>query len=179
MNYLFCPRCSKRITKKSESLYICNSCDFHLYENPRPTNGLIAENEKSEILLVKRKDDPKKGYWDVPGGFVDPEESLEESFVREIKEELGVEPKNLSYFMSTPDRYLYKGVNYYTLCFLFTGKVNTRKITVNDEITEVNFFPKDKIPYERIAFKGVKIGLKKYLSSLDESKSSPEAKKRG
>ena len=156
MNYLFCLRCSKRITKKSESLYICNSCDFHLYENPRPTNGLIAEN--------------KKGFWDVAGGFVDIGETLEESFLREIQEELGVEVQNLQYLTSTADRYLYKETNYHTICFLFTGNVDQKKIVAHDDISEIKFFPKNKIPYDRIAFAGIKTGLKLYLYSFAQNK---------
>ncbi|OGK16689.1 hypothetical protein A2774_00105 [Candidatus Roizmanbacteria bacterium RIFCSPHIGHO2_01_FULL_39_12c] len=164
--YIFCPRCSKKIAKKSESLYVCNHCGFHLYENPRPTNGLIAENEKGEILLVKRKDDPKKGYWDLPGGFVDMGETLEESFQREIKEELGVKVKNLKYLTSTADRYLYKGINLHTICFIFTGKLKGKELKIRDDISGFQFFPKDKIPFKRIAFTGVKKGIKYYLSSL-------------
>ena len=173
--FTFCPSCSKKITKKSENLFICEYCDFHLYENPRPTNGLIAENENGEILLVKRKDHPKKGYWDVPGGFVDPEETLEESFQREIKEELNAEVKNLKYLTSTVDRYLYKGINYHTICFIFTGKVDQNKITVHDDITEIKFFPKNKIPFDGIAFVGVKKGIKFYLSALKQSNPTPKS----
>ena len=119
--YTYCPKCSNKISKIQENLYVCNKCGFHLYENPRPTNGLIIENEKGEILLVKRKNDPKKDYWDVPGGFVDIGETLEESMIREIKEELGVRVKDLRYVISAPDKYLYKVVNYHTICFFFMG----------------------------------------------------------
>lgn len=164
--YTFCPRCSKKLSKNSESLFICNNCGFHLYENPRPTNGLIAKNNKGEILLVKRKDEPKKGFWDIPGGFVEIEETLEESFHREIKEELGVEVKNLQYLVSTADRYLYKGANYHTLCFIFTGEVDVKNLKSQDDITEINFFPKDQIPFDQIAFEGVKKGIKFYLYSF-------------
>lgn len=174
--YKYCPNCSHKLTKKSKNLFICNNCGFHLYENPRPTNGLIAENEKGEILLVKRLYPPKKGFWDVPGGFADIEETMEESLKREIREELGVELNNLRYFTSTVDRYLYKGMNYYTLCFHFTGNVNSKKIIPHDDISEVKFFPKDKIPFNRIAFEGVKTGLKMYLSSFHQSESTKNSK---
>lgn len=176
MSYTFCPECSKKLTKKTKNLYVCDNCGFHLYENPRPTNGLIAENEKGEILLVKRLYPPKEGFWDVPGGFVDIGETLEESFQREIKEELGVEVKDLHYLISTADRYLYKGINYHTLCFISTGKIDSKKIVAHDDISEVRFFPKNKVPFAQIAFEGVKKGIKFYLSSFHQSKPSPETK---
>lgn len=176
MAYIFCPKCTHKLTKKSKNLFICKHCEFHLYENPRPTNGLIAENEKGEILLVRRLYPPKKGYWDIPGGFVDIGETLEESILREIKEELGVAVTKLRYLTSTSDRYLYKGINYHTLCFFFKGDIDSKKIIPHDDISEIKFFPKENIPFLRIAFEGVRRGIKQYLSSLHQTISTPESK---
>lgn len=48
-------------------------------------------SEGISILLIKRKHDPFKGKWAIPGGFVDKGESLEDAVYRELKEETGVE----------------------------------------------------------------------------------------
>src|SRR3990167_11236908 len=114
MYFKYCPNCKAKI-KMDDRLIDCALCGFHYYLNPAPTNGLILESEKGEILLVKRKVSPKKGYWDVPGGFIDFGENLEESLKREIKEELGIQIFNLKYFISVSVPYLYKGINYHTL----------------------------------------------------------------
>src|SRR3989344_4600239 len=79
MEYSFCPKCGSKADKKLHNLLICPNCQYNFYINPSPTNGLIIENSKGEILLVKRKLEPKKGYLDVAGGLVEPGESLEES----------------------------------------------------------------------------------------------------
>ena len=173
--FKYCPNCKAKI-KKSNRLIDCTSCGFRFYLNPVPTNGLIVQNEKGEILLVKRKSNPKKGFWDVPGGFVDFGETLEESMIREIKEELGVKVKDLRYLISTPDRYLYKVVNYHTLCFFFTGKVKARNLKAKSDITEIKFFPKNNIPYAKIAFSGAKKAIKYYLSSFNQPDNSPKTK---
>src|SRR3990167_3225025 len=123
MTYTFCPRCSKKITQKANNLFICNYCGFHIYENPRPTTAVIFENKKGEILLIKRKKEPKKGYWDVSGGFIDNEETLEAGVRREVKEELNIKLKEFKYIGSYYGRYLYKGFNYHTLCFAFVAKL--------------------------------------------------------
>ena len=169
----YCPNCAHKIDKQSDHLYICQLCSFHFYENPRPTNGLLVENEKGEILLVKRKIAPKKDFWDIPGGFVALDETIEESLIREIREELGANPKDIKYLTSLPDKYLYKGFHFHTLCFVFVGRVNTDELKPHDDISELKFFPKNKIPFRKIAFEGVKKSINIYLSSFDKSKGSP------
>jgi 8-oxo-dGTP diphosphatase len=49
--------------------------------------------ENSSILLIKRKNDPYRGFWALPGGFVEYGETVENAAVRETKEETGVDVK--------------------------------------------------------------------------------------
>ena len=50
-----------------------------------------AEDGKFEILLIKRKNEPYKDCWALPGGFMEMNETLEQCAVRELKEETGIE----------------------------------------------------------------------------------------
>ena len=153
--YKYCYKCGGNLTKKSSNLLICNDCGLHLYINPVQTTTVILENEKGEILLVKRKSDPKKGFWDLPGGFTNFNESSEQSLAREIKEELGIGLRKYSYLTSYPDRYLYKGQNYYTVNLFYVARINKNdqnKISPHDDVTGFKFFSKDNIPWEKLAF---------------------------
>ena len=49
----------------------------------------IAMKRNDKILLVKRKKDPFKENWAIPGGFLEDEEPLEAGATRELKEETG------------------------------------------------------------------------------------------
>ncbi|OGK24986.1 hypothetical protein A3A46_00625 [Candidatus Roizmanbacteria bacterium RIFCSPLOWO2_01_FULL_37_13] len=181
--FKYCPNCKANIKAYNRPalaagrLIDCASCGFYFYLSPSPTNGLILENEKGEVLLVKRKYPPKKGYWDIPGGFVDFGETMEESLRREIKEELGTDITDIKYFTSTADRYLFKGIDYHTLCFVFLGKVVGKKnLSANDDINEIKFFSKNNIPVDKLAFSGLKEVFKKYLSSFQQSNRPPKTK---
>lgn len=159
----FCGRCGAKFIQKSERLFICQNCGFNYYIAPASCNGLILENPRGEILLAKRKFAPYKDYWDLPGGFIDMNETVEESIVREIKEELGIVLKNFQYFRSYHDQYLYTGVKYKTLGLIFTAKIDNQEIKPADDITEVKFFSKAKIPWKKLAFRNVKKALEDYL----------------
>jgi 8-oxo-dGTP diphosphatase len=69
----------------------------HTYKYPRPAItvdnvifGFDLEKLKLQLLLIKRKQDPFKGLWAMPGGFVNPGESLDTAAARELEEECGV-----------------------------------------------------------------------------------------
>lgn len=50
-----------------------------------------AEDGRFEILLIKRKNEPYKDCWALPGGFMEMNETLEKCAIRELKEETGIE----------------------------------------------------------------------------------------
>jgi 8-oxo-dGTP diphosphatase len=73
----------------------------HCYEHPRPavTVDIILfyrEDERIDVLLIKRAREPFKGRWAFPGGFVDNDESLEAAAARELREETGIDRVRLT-----------------------------------------------------------------------------------
>ena len=58
------------------------------HKNPVPAvDFLIAKDQNSEILLVRRKSDPFKGMLSIPGGFINEGETTENAMTRQAKEE--------------------------------------------------------------------------------------------
>jgi 8-oxo-dGTP diphosphatase len=96
----YCPQCAGRLEERrlpDEQLPqpVCTRCGSVFWQNPKPTaSGLITRQQRRqgpvEVLLVRRARPPQEGYWDCPGGFIDPDEHPEDALRREIREELGV-----------------------------------------------------------------------------------------
>ncbi len=165
MLYNFCPKCGGKLREENKALYICTKCNYFFHINPAPTAVAIIVNKKGEVLLVRRAFDPSKGKWDIPGGFVDLNESLEEALERELKEELDLTINNFIYSNSYPHRYLYKGVNEYLIGITFIVKLKDEPmISPRDDINEARFFSLDKIPWNNLAFPSVKLSLEDYIS---------------
>lgn len=162
-HFNFCPRCKGEVEQVKEFELVCKNCSFHIYLNPIPCNALIIENSRGEILLIIRRYDPGKGMLDLPGGFIDSKETLEESVIRESKEELGFEPENLEYVGSYPDRYLFQGINYHTICAVFCAKTNFNNFQALDDVGEVKFFNKNDLPFSKFAFPYIDQTLRDYL----------------
>ncbi|HVT01670.1 MAG TPA: NUDIX domain-containing protein [Patescibacteria group bacterium] len=162
----FCFICAGQLEQKENNLLVCTNCNYHKFINPTPCNGAILTNENGEILLIERKFEPMKGYWDLTGGFVDPEETLEESMIRELKEETELEVKGLKYFCSEHDTYLYDGITIPTVCAIFTGTINNeQEIKVHDDVAGYKFFKLDEIPFDKLAFKSIEDALRKFITN--------------
>jgi ADP-ribose pyrophosphatase YjhB (NUDIX family) len=89
----FCPFCATPLIEKfvdDRNRRFCPSCDAPLYENPVPASCLIVTGFRDQLLLVKRSVAPKKGYWCLPGGFMELGETPQDCALRELKEETGL-----------------------------------------------------------------------------------------
>lgn len=154
--FKYCPRCSAKFNKK-EILLECYSCGLHYYLNPKPGTMAVIQNDAGEYMLVKRARSPKKGYWDLPGGFVDLNETYEEGIQREIKEELGVDTESIIYINSVSDTYEYQSVVYPVSVAVFIVKISNKlPIEAADDIAGYEFFKAKDIPIQEVAFPSVR-----------------------
>ena len=109
---------------------------------------------KGKVLLIKRSTPPFKGYWALPGGFVELGETVEEAVVREIKEEtdLTCEPVKLAGVYSDPKR----DPRGHTITLAYILKIVMGVAKKTDEASEIKYFDFDGLP-EKIAFDHEKI----------------------
>ena len=99
----FCPMFgSKHFDINNEKSKQCDNCGFVFYSNPSSATAAFIVNDKNELLVVKRGKEPAKGTLDLPGGFVDMDETAEEGMTREIREETGLVVRDIKYLFSVP-----------------------------------------------------------------------------
>jgi len=84
----FCPRCAAGLAGLPPTR--CGACGYALYVNPRPTGSVIIVRDYT-FLALRRAREPRRGQWDLPGGFCDGWEHPRDTAVREAREELGLE----------------------------------------------------------------------------------------
>lgn len=174
--YNFCSRCKGDLeVLKTDRELKCKNCGFHFYINPPICTGIILVNPKKGILLVIRNYDPGKGLIDIPGGFVDINESLEESLIRELKEELNFEPKNLKYVGSYPDEYFFQGINSSTLIAVYSAETDQEKFEGFDDVGEVKFYKFEETKDLPFAFSFIKKAISDYLEKFKYNKPSDES----
>lgn len=101
-----------------------------IQHTPLISIDLIIRNEQSEVLLGKRVNAPAKGYWFVPGGRVRKNETLDDAFVRLVKEELGIE----SGITRADAKFLGVFEHFYDDC-VFGDDVSTHYIVLGYNIT--------------------------------------------
>ena len=144
----------------------CGDCGYLYFHNcASATMGIIEA--ANGVILVKRSSPPKRGYYDLPGGFVDYDESFEAALRREVKEELNIALVNLRYLASFPNAYHYKKITYFTTDAIFVGKpASVEGMRPMEEIAEIMIIKAEKIDVEALAFESSRQALRRYLSQL-------------
>lgn len=151
-----CPSCSStHFDYNNNFKFHCHDCDFVLYHNIAAAVALVFTFD-NKILFTVRNVDPDKGKLDLPGGFIDPNETAEEAACREIAEELGlkIESSDLNYITTSPNHYLYKNVAYRTLDIFYECRLTNDTVTINakDEIQQLVWLKRDTIDLDAIGF---------------------------
>lgn len=147
--FRYCPVCgSPHFVVNNFKSKRCEDCGFIYYANPCSATAAFIVNEKNEMLVVRRAKEPAKGTLDLPGGFCDMYETVEEGMRREIQEETGLEVQDIQYLFSSPNVYQYSGMGIHTLDMDYLVRVNSNAIApihAADDAAEAIWLPINKV----------------------------------
>ena len=119
------------------------------YKYPRPavTTDCVVfgiEGNNINVLLIKRGNEPFKGLWALPGGFLNPDETAEEGALRELREETGLEAAEVEqlYTFSDPKRDPRDRV----ISIAYMAIVKLQEVKGGDDASDARWFPIDNLP---------------------------------
>jgi len=146
---------------------VCGSCGYIAYENPKIVVGSVTAWEDGRILLCRRAIEPRKGFWTLPAGFMELNESTEDGAKREAWEEarariaidclLGV----------------YNIVRINQVQLIYRARLLSPDIAAGPESQEVGLFRWEEIPWDDIAFPTVAWALNEYRARLGRNDFAP------
>lgn len=136
-----CPDCGNALTQievEDRQRFYCEECSRVIWQNPKPVAWLLLQKD-DRYLLVKRADEPDKGEWDIPGGFLELEESFSRAAVRELEEETGVKVREdrIELF----DTVAFDRADEHVVGTVFCAEIqNTPDIEPSDDAAEAKFW---------------------------------------
>lgn len=164
MEKRFCHFCGGRLTGKfieNQSRLFCETCGVPIYENPIPATAAVVMNEAGEVLLVKRKVEPKAGEWCLPGGFVELHEDPEDACLRELKEETALDGEIHRWAGNIiSESPVYKSV----LILGYSIKNARGQLKAGDDCTEAAYFKPGADTMPRLAFRSHRRVLENVLT---------------
>ena len=124
---------------------ICAECGYILYDNPKIVVGSVAKWGE-RILLVRRSINPRYGYWTLPAGYLELNESASAGAEREAWEEARarIEIEGLLAIYDIP--------RISQVQLVFRARLLDERISAGPESLEVGLFDWDEIPWSQLAF---------------------------
>lgn len=145
-----CPVCGSTLIRREieeRSRRVCPDCDFVLYHGPASASAAVVVRER-ELLLVRRRIEPYRGFWGFPAGYQEYGETAEQTAVRETEEETGIRIEITGFYglLHTTDDPRKRA----NLAVYFARPVAGRA-RVGQDCIEVGWFSLDAVP-EPICF---------------------------
>lgn len=140
MTHQFCGKCGGSTLRKQDQFAMeCPTCDLLYY--PRISPAVMILVLRDDTLLLARSPHFTPGVFSALAGFVEPGETLEQCARREVREEVGIEIKNIRYFRSQP----WPFPN--SLMVAFTAEYAAGQLTPDaTEIEVADWFPRNTLP---------------------------------
>lgn len=137
--------------------HVCDACGEIHYQNPKLVVGAVAEHA-GRVLLCRRAIEPRYGYWTLPAGFMENDETAAEGALRETLEEAGARialdaPFSL---ISVPR------VNQVHL--FYRARVQDLEFKPGEESLEVALVGEAGVPWKDLAFRTVAITLRHWFA---------------
>jgi ADP-ribose pyrophosphatase YjhB (NUDIX family) len=174
----FCPRCGSELVMREKDdgrlRPTCLNCRFTHYGNPALAVGVVVTDESNRICLVLRGEEPRKGFWGLPAGFMEGDETAEQGAIRECFEETGLQVL----LDGLHAVYSYRHANGRTsgLLILYRGHIVRGTPRAGTDTTDVQFFAPGDISIDMLAFETHRQAIERLGEERHPSADAPPMK---
>ena len=149
----YCPRCGTAVKlehKFGKVRPVCPACGWLYFADPKVAAAVLVEKE-GRVLLVRRVNEPFRGLWTLPAGFVDAEEDPARAAERECFEETGLTVRVTRVLEVVAGREHPRGADF---VIVYAAEVESGTLQAADDADEVGWFGRDDLP--SLAFRATK-----------------------
>ncbi|HEY6074394.1 MAG TPA: NUDIX hydrolase [Anaerolineales bacterium] len=154
----FCPRCGSPLNRESSfgrMRPVCPQCGWIHFEDPKVAAAVLVQQD-GRVLLVRRVNEPFRGRWTLPAGFVDAGEDPAEAAARECREETGLEVRILGVLDVVAGREHPRGADF---VIVYSAEVLSGTLQPADDADLAEWFAMDELP--ALAFRATEVILLK------------------
>jgi ADP-ribose pyrophosphatase YjhB (NUDIX family) len=158
----YCSNCAAPVARRvppGDTLprWVCDQCGEIHYQNPRMVIGTVPEHD-GKILLCRRAIEPRYGYWTLPAGFMENDETTGQAAMRETLEEAGAH-------IELGEPFSMISVPYVNQVHLFyRARLLDLQFAPGDESLETALYEEARIPWKEIAFRTVAATLRHWFA---------------
>jgi len=162
----FCSECAAPVSLSipagdNRPRYVCASCSAIHYQNPKMVLGSIPVWEREgelKILLCKRAIEPRYGYWTLPAGFMENNETTAEAAIRETEEEAGANIELGKLFT------LLNVARVHQVHMFYLATLVDLDFAPGEESLDVQMFSEAEIPWDDLAFPTIRTTLELFFA---------------
>lgn len=155
VQYNYCQKCGNQIDEGSVPPH-CGNCNVSYYRNAKPCASVLPIKD-GKVLLSRRAKEPRKGEYDIIGGFMEEDELPEVAALREAKEETGLDLKIIDLLGIYNDQYGKDGDH--TLNIHYIADIIGGKMKAQDDVESLEWIAIDKVPTNE-GFQNTRDGLR-------------------
>jgi ADP-ribose pyrophosphatase YjhB (NUDIX family) len=158
--FTHCPRCGAPFLPHDARAKRCTACGFTYYHNAAASTVAVIVDAAQRLLVVRRRYAPAAGTLDLPGGFVEPGETLEEGCRREVREETGLDVTVERFLFSRPNTYPFSEMDIHTTdAFFLCRPHGDARPRAADDAAEARFLRRDEVVAADFGLDSVRHGV--------------------